>query len=492
MNLKPLALLLLTLSCLSAKANYIFNARCTEACKAILELRLNDAKELIRAEKQQNPQNGVTILLDNYMDYFSLLTSDNKTEYDALSSRKADRISALEKNKDNSPYYLYAQAQVYLQWGLLKGEFGDYFASARDMKKAQNLLRDNTEKYPDFLPDQVSLAMINVVYGNIPANLKKIASFFGIEGDAEEGIAQMEKLMPQVQKSKYDFLTDELIFFLCHSEINILHNKTYYNKLIVYLDGMSNKSLLKTYLQGYVSFKCSHNDEAIAYLENKPKTGGYAPIPGINYLLGNAKLCHMDSDANLFLTAYLNEYKGKNYIKDTYLKLAYYYLFKNEPAQYATYIKLVETKGYLDDEKDKQALKEAKDAPPNIDLLKARFYFDGGYFGKALAQIKDTQVTSLKLLRDKIELNYRLGRIYAALNDVNNAVINYQKAIASGQASNYYYASNAALNLGIIYEQKKDTAKATYYYKLALGMKSHEYQNSIDTQAKEGLKRLNK
>ena len=59
------------------------------------------------------------------------------------------------------------------------------------------------------------------------------------------------------------------------------------------------------------------------------------------------------------------------------------------------YIKLVKSKGYADNEKDKQALREANDEKPDIDLLKARFYFDGGYYDKALAQLKIKTLTAL-------------------------------------------------------------------------------------------------
>jgi tetratricopeptide (TPR) repeat protein len=96
----------------------------------------------------------------------------------------------------------------------------------------------------------------------------------------------------------------------------------------------------------------------------------------------------------------------------------------------------------------------------------------------------------MKLLRDKTELNYRLGRIYQMLNRYNEAVDSYQKAITLGRPLTYYYAANAALNAGNIYEYIKSDDKAAYFYKIALSMKDHEYQNSIDTQAKEGLERI--
>ena len=66
MNYKHILLIIALLSCrLTASANYVFDARCMQAYKAVFELRLNDARALIQQEKQQSPQNGISILLDN-------------------------------------------------------------------------------------------------------------------------------------------------------------------------------------------------------------------------------------------------------------------------------------------------------------------------------------------------------------------------------------------------------------------------------------------
>ena len=488
-KLLPL-ILFFYLSHLSAKANFNFNSNCIDAYNAILSLRMADASALIQKERQLNPQNHVTVLLDNYVDYFSLLASDNKLEYDKLKDRKASRLSLLEDDNDhNSPYYLFSQAEICLQWGLLKGRYGDYMSSAFDIKKANSLLHDNAEKFPDFLPDQKSLGLINVIFGSIPPNLKGISRFMGMKGDAQAGIKQLEALRTQLPKTKYSFYNDEVIFFLCYIDIDLLRNKNNYARLINFLSGMGSNSLLRIYLQGYVAAKTAHNEEAINFLQNAPAGAPYATLPAINYILGNAKLNRMDTDACIYLQRYLRDYKGQNYIKDTYLKLAYYYLLQNDQEKYNYYIKLVRTNGYATDQKDKQALKEANDARPDLDLLRARFYFDGGYFDKALAQLKNKKLNGLKL-RDKIELSYRLGRIYERTNKPNDALVNYQEAVNVGKSTSYYYSANAALIMGHIYEQRGDHKKAVSYYQQAIDMKNHEYQTDIDNEAREGLKRV--
>jgi hypothetical protein len=477
---------------LTVRANFNYDGNCIEAYKAIYNFRLNEAKVLIQKEKQQNPQNGIIILLENYIDYFSLLASESKSDYDRLKDNRPARISALEDNDKNSPYYLFCQAEVYLQWGLLKGKFGDYFSSSMDLKKAAGLLKENAQKYPDFLPNKKSLGLINVIFGAIPPNLKTVTRFLGMTGNVQAGIKELEGLKSQLPKTKYSFYKDEVIFFLCNIDIDILHNKNNYGRLISSLSGMENNGLLKAYLQGYVAAKTAHNDEAIAFLEAAPKSNQYIDVPQIYYLLGNAKLNRMDKDAPAYLLKYIKDYRGANYIKDTYLKLGYYYLFEGDARKYDYYVKLARSQGYTLDEKDQQALREANDNRPDTDLLKARFYFDGGYYNKALAEIKNKDVNSLKLLRDKIELFYRLGRIYEKTDNLNEALVNYQKGINLGKATRYYYAANAAVRMGNIFEGRKDFNKAAIYYNQAVDMKDHEYQTSIANEAKEGLKRINR
>lgn len=473
-----------------AKANFDFNANCINAYEAIFDLRLSEAKILIQREKSRNPNNGISILLDNYVDFFTLIASENKADYERLKSLKATRLALLEKQDRNSPYYLFSQAEVNLQWGLIKARYHDFFSSGIDIKKADNLLDENGKKFPAFLPNKKSAGLIDVIMGAIPSNLKGVLSTFGFNGNVNRGVNNLEVLMSTLPKTPHSFYTDEVAFFLSYIETDLAHNKKNYQKTMSYLASMSNKSLLKAYLQGYVSLRNGHNDVAISYLTRTPQGETYIDFPLINYLIGNAKLNRMDSDANIYLIKYLKEYNGVNYVKDAYLKLSYYYYLRNDDSKYQAFLKMVRSQGNTIDEKDKQALKEANDAQPNKDLLKARFYFDGGYYSKALVQLQENSISDFRLQRDQIEYFYRSGRVYDGLEKDTDAIANYQKAINIGKETSYYYAANAALFIGYIYENRNDRSQAASYFRQAIAMKNHEYENSIETKAKDGLKRI--
>ena len=484
-----LAFFILSLT-LTAKAGFNYDSNCVSAYKAILDLRINDAKALLQKEKQQDPQNGIVILLENYVDYFSLMASESKADYERLKDNRSARVSALEDNDSNSPFYLYTQAQVYLQWSFLKAKFGDFVSSAWDAKKARGLLNDNEEKFPGFTPDRISLALINVIFGSIPASFQGITRFMGMSGNVQTGVKQLEELKNGLPRSKFSFYNAEVIFFIVTSDINALHNLNDYPRLTLYLSEMDSTSLLKAYLKGYIGAKTAHNDDVIAALEAAPKSADYVKVPSVDYLLGCARLNQLDKSPPAPLFDFVKEFRGINLIKDAYLKLAYYYLLQGDQEKYEYFVKLVKTKGYATDEKDRQALWEANDAKPDLDLLKARFYFDGGYYSKALGQLNGKDENSFKLQRDKIQYYYYLGRIYDRTGKTSDAILNYQRAMNIGKATKYYFAANAALSIGKIYEEKKDRTRAADFYNQALAMKDHQYQTDIDNDAKAGLKRV--
>jgi tetratricopeptide (TPR) repeat protein len=362
--------------------------------------------------------------------------------------------------------------------------------SAYDFKKAKDLLIENNGKYREFLPNQKSLGMIEVIFGAVPTNLRGIASVLGFEGNITKGNKQLERFRLQIANSKFSFYNDEIVTQICLTNVDVIQGRNSYSYMAPLLNSMSDKSLLKSYLQGYTAFKTGHADAAIKFIEAAPKGSQYADLPLMNYLMGNAKLCRMDSDANHYLSKFANETYSTNYVKDTYLRLAFYYLLRNNLSQYNYYLGLVRTKGSVIIEKDKQALKESNDPKPNIVLLKARLYFDGGNYNHALAQLKSIEVNDLKIQKDKLELFYRFGRIYDMMNNFDDALLYYQRTINMGKNQNNYFAAYSALKSGNIYEYLKDYKNAAIHYNMAIEMKNHEYQIGIGTHAKEGLRRL--
>jgi len=481
----------LTLYSFNASANFDFNANCLKAYQNIFELKLNTARQLIANEKKARPNNAIVPLLENYVDYFYLLTTESKTEFERLEANKSARLDKISDDDKNSPYYLYAQAEINLQWALIRGRYGSYYTAAREINRANSLLQENSKKFPGFHLNGKGLGLINAVMGALPEGfLKSALSTFGIKGNLQTGLNYLEKLAENLPKSSYEPFYEETVFYYAYVLSDVAHAKDAYAKTMKYTARISDTSLLKTYLQAYVCARNGHNDEAIKILADRPTGSAYQPFAYLDYLAGIAKLNKLDYSASAPFDKFLQTNKGVNYIKDTNLHLGWIALLKGDSAGYASMMNKTKSGGYSYNERDKQAVNEANAPTPNVSLLKARLLFDGGYLTKALNILSESKADDFSSAKDKAEYYYRLGRVNDDLGKDDLALVNYQNSINTGKGLKYYYAPKSAVQMGKIYEKKGQVAKARSSYNIAIAMKNHEFENSIETEAKQGLKRV--
>ena len=473
-------------------ADFDFNTNCVNAYNNILSLKLNLARTQINAEKKRNPENAIPYLLDNYLDYFTFFVSGTEADFEQLKANKSFRLSRIEKESPESPYYLYAQAEINMQNALVRSRFNEYLASAIEIGRAFKQLEENSKRFPDFLPNQKNLGMIHAVLGSVPEGLKRALSAFGIRVNAAKGIRMFEDLIVKLPKSAYSHYYEESVFYLAHIRSDILHDPATYNKILENTSVFDSESLLRTYIRAYAGVKMGHTREAIAELDKRPSGTVYPPYPDLDYLEGLAKIHTLDLSASTNFIAFLKNYRGVNFIKDAYLNLAWLELLKGNNRGYQSFINQLKRQGYSYHDRDKQAINEANDPMPNLSLLKIRLLFDGAYYDKALAQITDLKLSDFLILRDKIEYLYRMGRIYDELSKDNLALKYYQAALDLGKNERYYFASTAALKMGGIYEKRRDIQKAKLYFNTAIDMKGHDYESSVENRAKQGLKRIEK
>lgn len=475
----------------SVNANFDFNANCHRAYRLIFELKLNAARQVIAAEKKVHPKNAIVPLLENYADYFYLITSENKNDFERLKDERSRRLDQIGNDDSSSPYYLYAQAEINLQWALLRSRYGEFFTAAREIRKANSQLQENSRKYSGFHLNAKGLGLINVFLGNLPDGMLKSAlSTFGIKGDVKKGLAMLDNLALNLPKSTYEPFYEEVVFYYAFVLSDIVRAPDAYAKTMKYTARIADSSLLKSYLQAYVCARNAHNDEAIRILNDRPTGDAYQPFPYLEVLMGTARLNKLDYNAATNFKKFLALNKGVNYIKDVNLHLSWIALLNGDTGAYNGYIAKVKSHGYTYGEKDKQAMNEAAGSAPVVLLLKARLLFDGGYYSRALEILAGIDGEDFKTAKDKAELYYRLGRIYEALNRDDQALNNYQSAINCGKNLKAYYAATSALNMGKIYQGRHDNAKAKVCFNQAISMKDHEYESSIEAQAKTGIKQL--
>jgi len=184
---------------------------------------------------------------------------------------------------------------------------------------------------------------------------------------------------------------------------------------------------------------------------------------------------------------------GKHYRHYAWHRLSWYYLLDGDSSQYQMARRQVLDSGEAFLDADRQSLSEARDTlPANTLLLKARLLFDGGYYQEALGQLNDSTRVDLLNRRDSVEYTYRLGRIFDRLEDTEKALVFYRQVLAAGSGEDWYYAPNAALHSGMIYESDGNTEKALEYYRECLKINRSAYKKSIDYKARQGIRRLDR
>lgn len=455
-------------------------------------MRLGEARELINKEKSLHPKNSITVLLDNYYDFFYLLTTESKADYERLKENRSVRIDKLENEDESSPYYNFSIAQVYLQWALMQSRFGEFTSAGLGINKAYRLLQANKKKFPAFLPDNIPLGVVNVLLGSLPGGaLKSILGFFGIKGDTQTGVNMLESLADNIRTTGYAYHYDELVFYLTYIQTDVINDPAAYTKMLDLTELQDKQSQLKTYIKGYISLRTGHSSEAITVFEKRSQDAIYQPYPYLDYLLAIAKMNRQDSDAYNYFNKYLQSSHGVNFIKDSYLHLAWQCLLSGDMKRYNGFIQLVKTKGYTYHDKDRQALDEANDDAPNPTLLRARLLCDGGFYNRAYATINGKKLSDFTLPRDKIEYYYRMARIFDAMDNDDEAIVYYQKAIGIGKTSTYHYAATSAIRMGLIYEQRKEYARARSAYQMIRDFSTKQFKNSLEQKVKDGLNRIN-
>ena len=212
----------------------------------------------------------------------------------------------------------------------------------------------------------------------------------------------------------------------------------------------------------------------------------------LEYLIGIHKQNKLDSSCIDHFLKYIKKFKGKNYIKSAYLRISWQYLINNNINLHKKFKSDINSNGnqFVDADKEAQWTWK-KNRNLNLPLLKARLYFDGGYFNKTINILEDVD-TNIFVYDDITEYLYRTARTNEKMNKIDLAKKYYSKLIKkSFKGSSYFYAKSN-FQLGLIYEKEKDYTLAKNYFKKCLDAENHEYKQSIDQKAQAALNRINK
>ena len=454
------------------------------------------AKNILDKEKAIHPNNRVADYIGSYIMFWNAALNEDADDMDKYEDEIEDVIDLIDDDEEESPFKDYLLSDIYLRGAYLKAMQTSYMSAAYKFNKAYNLVQKNNKEYPDFIPNKKMIGLMNVGIGTVPKKYNWVLKLFNFEGNVQEGIDELEKLLNISSNNKeYHYLLSESLLLYSFTVQNFKVSKSSIQKLlqifewpIIQKELPSNQFMIFAKAEFLKHIK--HTDEAINCIKGERKIPGAMRLYYLDYLLGHCLITKLDYSASLYFEKYLREYNGVSYWRAAKQKLAWTYLLQGNTSLYKSTIKTVLDSGNDNRDADRQATKEAeRGIIPNVDLLKARLLFDGGYYERAI-NILQAVNTSTFSIRNQLEYTYRFGRIYDEMGETSLAIANYKKCIEQGENEEYYFAANAALKLGFIYERQAKYSEAKQLFEQCLDMDYDEYQDGISQKAKAALERV--
>ena len=456
----------------------------------ITQLKFEKAADLLDSIQQNNPQNLIPVFLSNYIDCLTIFVGEDEAQYKSLLAKKDYRLRLIQEGDKSSPYYLYTQAEIRLQWAAAKLKFGDYFSAFQEVNRANKLLVRNQLEHPDFVLNKKSLGLLHALIGTVPDTYKwgiKLVS--SLDGSINQGRTELMEALRYCETDNNVFLLEARIFY-SYAQLHIFNQpeEAWVTASTMFHDAQ--ESALVRFVLANVALSTGRNDLAIKILENQNDGNGSFPFYYLDFMKGLAKLYRLDTDADVHIEYYVNHFRGKNFIKEAYQKLAWFQLIYGTEEGYRNYMKLAISEGNDEVGEDQVALKEAISGHvPNRDLLRCRLLFDGGYFEEAAKEISACDSSAIDQGNWSLEYHYRKGRIHQKLIDFPSAKIHFLQALEAKDEQSYYSCA-AGLQLGLIHEEEGSQKKAQRYYRRCLAIKSEEHRTSLHRQAKSGIKRI--
>lgn len=485
-------LTIILLTRLTAAQTVDNNSSCKEAYNLIMALRFEDAQSILDHESHINSENVMVDYLENQIDFLKVTLSEDEELFNKLDNIIDERTERIKELPDENPAKKYFLGNINLQKAINNLRFMNYTTGLWQVNKSYRLLTQNQEEHPDYFPNEITLGVLHIMIGIVPDSYNWILNLISMRGTVEQGRQELKQSLIKCETNP-DFyhLTNEVLFYITMIDLSLSADPEYSKYVVSKTKPLANENLLMAYLTTNIYMKNGENDSAISVLNNIDTTISFFPFYYLDYLKGECQLrkLNVDGAINHYIN-FIQNFTGSNYMKDAVLKTSWSYLIKNDSASYKISMDKIPSTGKTDVDADKVAQSIAENnTKQNIELIKARLLFDGGYYLKADSVINNINVSNLSQI-EKVELLYRKARTSEKLDNQNTATKYYIKTIESGKSLQEYFAGNSALKLGNYYEKQFDTTNAILYYNICLDLDFEQYRNSIKGKAKQGLNRL--
>lgn len=454
----------------------------------VLMLKLDDARARL-SEVDPSPFNlPLYLYTENLTEILELLLTEDKTLYAAQKINEKQRLKKLQALPDDNPYKGFCIAEIKLQWAFVKLKFGEAVTATWSLAQAYKTIQGNAQRFPDFVPNKKTLGLLNSVFGAVPQQYHWLLGILGLKGSTVDGRAQLSAIA-----ESHNLFALEAKIMLHLIDVYLMEGGKPAHASFRHLTTNAPKNKLILYLYAMLSIKTNEAEEALTTLEAiDTLSGHYLPIPMSDYLKGEIYLQKGKYDKSIAcFTQFLSEYKGDNFVKDSYYKMFLSEWLAGNENRARHYFELAKKSGTASAEADKYAARQlSAKVWPERTILKIRLATDGGYYKHAEALINAHTAAHFEAYHDQVEFVYRKARLLDKQGKIDEALRFYRETIEKSGTNPWYFAPNAALQLGYLYLQKGESELAKSYFEKAMSYDGHEYKNSIDYKAKIALQQM--
>lgn len=485
---KTILLIVFLIVCTRAFAVYDVNENCKNAWMLMMDLRIDEAKQLLAREIKTNPSNYYAYYLEQTCDGYGLLINSDKADFERFEGNYEKKRDIMDDHDVDSPYYLSCAAEMELQvcfFGVIHGSQWSAFSKGYSAYKSTYR---NLSKFPDFEPSRKLDGFFNVALANMPSFIKWLIDFFGVSSDIDYGFRVLNEDYLS-QKQVRGLNAEAALFIILAAHINRTPEKAY--EFSKSLDPSISKAYIFQYFKANLAYRTGRNEEALSGLKQiVDRPGPYAELT-YNYLMGKILLRKLDPGARKFIQYYLENSRKMEYKREMNYNLALSHLISGDRDKYREYCKTVLNTGTDINEQDNEAKYDAKlDYPPDVNLVKARLQLNGGYNAGFLICIQQYLANNDGSFVHNLEYEFLQARYDASQSNIQAAIRGFEKVIETGKDKDYYFASEAALRLGDIYREKGQVEQARKSYEVCLKLVESDYYEYISNKANKGLTSL--
>ncbi len=397
---------------------------------------------------------------------------------------------SLLKNLTANHWY---QAQYRLEKGLILLLQQEYFSAFTELQRSYSLAIHSKKKNDNIFVRRI-IALFEIMAAIVPSKFHPFLYLFGFNPNLSNGVNELRQHAYQ----SYQPLTSEVQIVLFFVEKNFFNALDSAQARADFLIKNYPKSPISYYLKANSLFENRQNQAAINLLNSYLNLYVSPSIfPYLYYQLGKAYLQKADFINALNSYQQFLEFNAPLYKKDAGWKAglcAHFLGMNNKARAYWEFAAQPQKKLFDEDQYAAQSANKSLLKTPaaiNMQLFKARFLCDGGYFDRSLAVLDSIYTICYEETELRTEFSYRKARVYHEKKDTAAAIDWYKLVINEPAKENRWMTVYAMYYLGLLHEKKNPKVAYDYYSKVLSQSRNYNYQNALEQKVYARIKQLN-